>query len=165
MSKISPQRIPRKQWEELEWTLLTALRRLGLNERSSRLLRRLFTESEVVILARRIKVAERLLRGMTFEEIQDDLGVGLSTVRFVHEWLGDDLSKLRSLADSLQKDRAAKKRKSLKKSTYWEIDPYSFEGLRTRYPQYFPILNFLLGDPREKYEHDEEEYVPRRQED
>ena len=108
-------------------------------------------------------MAERLLRGMTFEEIEDDLGVGLSTIRFVHQWLGDDLERLRSLAASLEKDRAAKKRRSLKKSTYWEIDPHSLDGLRSRYPQHFPLLNFLLGDPREKYELDEEEYVPRRE--
>lgn len=162
MSKINPQRLTRKHWQELEWTLLTALRRLGLPERNSQLLRRLLTESEVVILARRIKVAERLLRGMTFEEIEDDLGVGLSTIRFVHQWLGDDLEPLRSLTASLQKDRGAKKSRSLKKSTYWEIDPQSFDGLRMRYPQHFPILNFLLGDPRAKYEAEEEEDSPLR---
>jgi uncharacterized protein YerC len=160
MAKINPQRIQKKYWQELEWTVLTALRRLGLTDHSSALLRKLFTESEIVILARRIKVAERLLRGIPFEEIQKELGVGLSTIRFVHRWLGDDLQKLQSLVTSLEKDRAEKKNRSLKKSTYWEIDPHSFDGLRSRYPQYFPILNFLLGDPREKYQQ-EEEYSPR----
>lgn len=163
MAKINPQRIQKKYWQELEWTFRTALRRLGLHERNSQLLRTLFTESEVVILARRIKVAERLLCGIPFEAIQKELGVGLSTIRFVHRWLGEDLEQLRSLATSLGKDRSSKKKHSLKKSTYWEIDPHSFDGLRSHHPQWFPILNFLLGDPREKYESEEEEYAPEKE--
>lgn len=155
MAKIDPRRLSKKHREELEWTFLTALQRLGLAAKNRQLLRAMFTDSEVVMFARRIKVAEHLLRGLSYEEIEQNLQVGLSTIRFVHQWLGEDLERLRGLAASLQKDRGTKKGQSLKKSTYWEIDPYSFDGMRARYPQYFPLLNLLLGDPREKYEHDE----------
>lgn len=155
MGKLDPRMMKRKEREELEWTLLRALHRLGLGEKQQRLLRGIFTESEAVMLARRVKIAEALMKGKTFEEIEDELHVGLATIRFVDRWLGEDLEQLQSIIASLGKDRAEKRRRSLKKSTYWEIDPLSFDGLRARYPQYFPLLNFLLGDPREKYEHKE----------
>lgn len=156
MAKLDPRRLPRKYRDELEWTFLAALHRLGLNRKSQKLLRGLLTDGEVIMLARRMKVADRLLGGMPFEEIKRELHVGLATIRFVHQFLEDDFDTMRSLVTSLQHERAKKKNRSLKKGTYWEIDPQSFDGLRARYPQYFPILNFFLGDPREKHEPDEE---------
>lgn len=114
------------------------------------------------MFARRIKVAERLLIGMPFEDIERELHVGLATIRFVYRMLGEDLDRLQSLLKSLQRERAKKKNSSLKRATYWEIDPQSIDGLRVRFPQLFPIVNFLLGDPREKYESDEEILPPSR---
>ncbi|HLD26162.1 MAG TPA: Trp family transcriptional regulator [Candidatus Andersenbacteria bacterium] len=52
-------------------------------------LERLLTESELVMLARRLAVAELLTHGRTYEQIQRKLKVGVSTIRGVDRWLTD----------------------------------------------------------------------------
>lgn len=47
----------------------------------------LLSESEAIMLARRIKIAQRLLQGVEYEEIQKELHVGRSTIASVHQWL------------------------------------------------------------------------------
>lgn len=47
----------------------------------------LLSESEAIMLARRIKIAQRLLQGVDYGEIQSELHVGRSTIASVHQWL------------------------------------------------------------------------------
>ena len=52
-------------------------------------LQRLLTESEIVVLARRLQIAELLVGGLTYEQIQHKLNVGVATIRGVDRWLTD----------------------------------------------------------------------------
>ena len=50
---------------------------------------RLLTESELVMLMRRWEVAELLVGGRTYEQIERKLGAGRSTIAGVDRWLTD----------------------------------------------------------------------------
>ena len=52
-------------------------------------LTRLLTESEMVMLMRRWEIAEMLVGGLTYEQIQKKLRVGKSTIGGVDRWLTD----------------------------------------------------------------------------
>lgn len=54
-------------------------------------LRDLLTESERIMLGRRILIAKMLLEGDTFADIIDELGVGKDTVNRVEHWLQDQM--------------------------------------------------------------------------
>jgi uncharacterized protein YerC len=54
-------------------------------------LRDLLTESERIMLGRRILIAQKLLKGETHRSIETQMGVGKDTVWRVQRWLHDQL--------------------------------------------------------------------------
>jgi uncharacterized protein YerC len=56
-----------------------------------RFLRDLLTESERIMLGRRILIARLLLTGATYDEIHARLGAGHGTIRNVDRWLSDQM--------------------------------------------------------------------------
>src|SRR5688572_12820954 len=69
--------------DELSTTLLTIKSKKTMRE----FLQRLLTSSEQVMLARRIDVAKYLIQGHSYKSIRRELGVGMSTIQAVHQWL------------------------------------------------------------------------------
>ncbi len=57
--------------------------------------RNFLTDSEKIILARRLKLAKMLLQGLTSTQVRRKLGVGVSTVQFVQNWIKDELAERR----------------------------------------------------------------------
>jgi len=47
----------------------------------------LLTPSEMLMVARRIRIAQRLLEGETYDTIQEELGVGTLTIAKTEKWL------------------------------------------------------------------------------
>jgi TrpR-related protein YerC/YecD len=87
MPRYNPYKLsPRKRKELLDdFFAMVAL--LEDKIEAERFLKDLLSESEAVMLARRIQVAKLLLKGFTFEQIRQRLGVGPTTVASVHKWL------------------------------------------------------------------------------
>jgi len=52
-------------------------------------LRDLLTESERIMLGRRILIARLLLQNETYDSIRDGTGAGYATIERVHKWLKD----------------------------------------------------------------------------
>jgi uncharacterized protein YerC len=48
---------------------------------------RLLTRSEIVMLGRRLQIAEKLLQGWSYQKIRDKFKVGLATIKSVDNWL------------------------------------------------------------------------------
>lgn len=48
---------------------------------------RLLTHSEVVMLGRRLQIAEALIHGYSYQSIRDELKVGFPTIRSIDSWL------------------------------------------------------------------------------
>lgn len=105
-------------------------------------LKDLLSESEAIMLARRIQVAKKLLAGITFEEIKKQLKVGFSTINNVQYWL---MGGFGGYLTTLQKDLAEeiKKEKNRIRGINETNDPFSFEAVRKKYPLHFLLFNIF----------------------
>ena len=126
-------------------TLYTAISSLKSREEVKRFLRDLLTESERLMMGRRIIVAQRLLEDKSYIEIKQELGVGMDTIIRVHRWLEDDVDGYEKVVKKLEKIFESRQEKIDK--AY--LDPFSFEGLRKRYPLHFFLFN-LFDDLNKK---------------
>jgi TrpR-related protein YerC/YecD len=79
---------PKKQREYLD-RLAVIVAHIRKKEDARFFLERLLTESEVIMLVRRLQIAELLVDGRTYEQIQRKLGVSMSTIRGVDRWLSE----------------------------------------------------------------------------
>lgn len=119
---------------------MAAWRKFGMENDGIEFFKQLLTESEVVMLGRRMQIARLLLRGFSFPKIARELKVGTSTIRGVHRWLRKRWPEYRLLLASLP-------------TKYTEMPPYEgvFLGeLRRKYPGKMVLLDLLLGDPLER---------------
>ena len=100
-------------------------------------LKDLLTESERVMLGRRILVARMLLAGDTQRDIVERLGVGFGTVANVQKWLEDSMPGYEHALEGLEKEYADRKDK---------LSPEdSLRRLKKKYP-----LHFLLFPGKKK---------------
>ncbi|MEK7136958.1 MAG: Trp family transcriptional regulator [Patescibacteria group bacterium] len=144
MAKVQHRQLKKSELEVLRQELFETLQKLGVKEKGREFLDDLLTESEKVMLARRIQIAKRLLLGEAFEEIARSLHVGMATIQAVDRWLQRKFDRYRSDLPPLMKTK--------RRVPIGHLDPHSMRGIRARYPVHFGIINFLLGDPREEFE-------------
>lgn len=95
-------------------------------------LRDLLTESERIMLGRRILIARLLLSGATYDEVYLRLGAGHGTIRNVDRWLSDQVPGYEDAIAKMEEEfgRREFKRKYAKSMLF---------RLKKRYP-----LHFLL---------------------
>lgn len=111
--------------------LYSAAGSLRGREATKLFLRDLLTESERIMLGRRILIAHKLLAGVSTRTIADELGVGLDTIWRVEKWLSDQLPGYEQALSGMEKEFSKRKRKTENK--------IHFARLKKRYP-----LHFLL---------------------
>jgi TrpR-related protein YerC/YecD len=88
----------------------------------------LLTANEVAMISKRLKIAEMILDGFSYEEIIENLKVGSSTVARVQEWLnisGDGYRQ--AVEDTRGKD-------IIKES---DKDRNNFSNIKKKYPMYY----------------------------
>ena len=112
----------------------------GISKKGKELLMGLLTESELVMLGRRMQIARMLMQKKSHSEIQRELHVGFITIQAIEQWLEKKLPGYHRSAYVSKKGR--------RPSDYVPTDPFSFRALRRRYPMEFLLINLLLGDPR-----------------
>jgi uncharacterized protein YerC len=107
-------------------------------------LRDLLTESERIMLGRRIWIARLLLSGFNEKEIVQKLKVSIETVYRVKRWLKDQFKGYEKAIEELEKemDKRALKREA-------SADPYSLTALKRKYPLHF--LFFPTPKPKKTY--------------
>jgi uncharacterized protein YerC len=95
-------------------------------------MRDLLTESERLMLGRRILIARLLLSGETYENICSRMGTSAATIRNVHRWLTDQMPGYEAAIAGLEEELGKRdfKRKYAKSALF---------RLKKRYP-----LHFLL---------------------
>ncbi len=92
MPKILSHNIPRETKKELLKEFYDFIYTLD-REETEDFFHDFLTSSEKIILARRLRVAKMLLQGSTPTQIRKKLGVGVSTVQFVQNWISDELEE------------------------------------------------------------------------
>lgn len=129
---------------ELVETLLTIRDADGMRQ----FLQRLLTDSEIFMLARRLRIAEKLIEGKSYAKIRQDLGVGISTIQSVDNWLEEAVRNYHDLrAEKRFQELIDKKRRQ--RLEYGDM-PDSFRGIRHRYGGAFLLLNLILDKPPSK---------------
>lgn len=93
----------------------------------------LLTPSESTMIIYRIAIAKKLLQGMTYDEIREELQVGLNTVTSVSRWLNDGFG---GYMKELQKAKNQKERRKVFPKEVWE-------KLKQNHPTHFMVFNLL----------------------
>ncbi|MDE2079099.1 MAG: helix-turn-helix domain-containing protein [Patescibacteria group bacterium] len=104
-------------------------------------LRDLLTESERIMLGRRIRIARLILEGYTYGEIAAALNVGHDTVYRVHRWLSDQMPGYEKAVAGWKQALEKRGRKALQRTI--------FKKLKQKYPLHFLFWNFA-GTSRKK---------------
>lgn len=101
-------------------------------------LRDVLTESERIMIGRRILIARMLIEGCTHRYIAEGLRVGLDTVSRIDRWLQDEFPGLEKAIDGLRKEKDDRywKSKAGQRELYAKSALYR---LKKKYP-----LHFLL---------------------
>ena len=142
MGKVSPRKLPQIRQQELEEELLKALREI-IRKKDSQLLLVLLTQTEQMMVARRVQVAKRLLAGWTIREIRRDLSVGQATVEAVEKWLRQQFMEYRDVLPSLYVEL---RKQDQERRRAQPVVQYTFRWLRRKYPLHFLLFNLLLND-------------------
>ena len=107
-------------------------------------LRDVLTESERIMLGRRIWIARLLLRRYKYDEIAEKLGVGYATVYRVERWLNDQFPGYEKAVAGIEKemdDRAIRRE--------GKENPCSYAALKRKYPLHF--IFFPKPKPKSYY--------------
>lgn len=105
-------------------------------------LKDLLTESERIMLGRRILIAQGLLEGQSSRTISEEMGVGLDTVGKVERWLQDQMPGYEKAITGMNRafDERLKKTESKK----------NWQNLKRKYPLHFLLFN--IADKLKKKE-------------
>ena len=137
--KIRPRKIESKERMKYLDALYTAIESLKSREEVKSFLRDLLTESERIMIGRRIIIAQRLLQDQSYDQIMKEMRVGPDTIMRVHRWLEDDNWGYEKVIKNLEK--VFESRFKSKDKEYY--DPLSFKGLKRRYPLHFLLFNLF----------------------
>ncbi|MFH1565190.1 MAG: Trp family transcriptional regulator [bacterium] len=140
MVKVNPRRITntdRMKYLDLLWTSIATLKS---RDEVKNFFKDLLSESESIMLSRRIMIAKYLLEGLTYDEIKVRLKVGDGNIAKIHDWLVSGLGgyekAIKEFNETLDK-RGVNKIPS---------SPLSFDWLRKKYPLHFLLFNLFLDE-------------------
>lgn len=108
-------------------------------------LRDLLTDSERIMLGRRITIAQMITAGKTHEEIVDVLHVGYDTIARVHRWLRDDVPGYEMALAKLREE--LNKREGKRAYAQMQNDP-TLAGMFARLKKQYPVYFLLFPTPK-----------------
>jgi len=99
----------------------------------------LLTDTELIMLARRIYIAGLLLQGDSYIDIKEKTHAGTGTIAHVQRWLDQDKTKCTKqvIKNFEKKLRTQESRK------YAPDDQFSFVALKKKYPLHFLLFNIF----------------------
>ncbi len=117
---------------------------VGLAEKEKKVssfLADILTESEKIMLGRRILIAKRLLERQPYEKIAREVGVGLDTVFRVNKWLG---GRHKGYEKAVEKIKRVISSGPKRKSGFLDYYPTSgMAELKRRYRSYYWLSDLL----------------------
>lgn len=119
-----------KERKEIIHDLCRSLSTLNSTEEVADALLDLLTPKEIETIAKRLQIAELLLKGIEYQNIRDLLKVGYSTIARVNTWLnlsGKGFKMMLSRKKSLEPTVSDKEK----------YDPFSWHNVKRRYSLYF----------------------------
>lgn len=120
-------KLSKEEQQSLVFDLVHALVQAQSVSDAALLLQDLLTKSEMKMLAKRLRIAKLLLAGMTYEQIEEDLYVGHSTVAKIAAWLAERGDGFRKVIEKLPKKKDEEK---------WH-ERSEWDSFKRRYSLYF----------------------------
>ncbi|OGN13566.1 MAG: hypothetical protein A3C71_02655 [Candidatus Yanofskybacteria bacterium RIFCSPHIGHO2_02_FULL_43_15c] len=138
--KVRPRKIKEKDRIKYLDALYTAITVVHSREEVKKFLRDLLTESERIMIGRRILIAQKLLDGESYNQIIKEMGVGMDTIGRVAHWLDDQSDGYERAVKEMKKDfgKRFKKNESTLKNTLT-----MFGAVKRKYPWHFLFWNIL----------------------
>ena len=137
--KVKKDNLSDKERTETLDALYTAAAAIHGRDAMKLFLRDLLTESERLMLGRRIIIARALLNGEEIDDIAERMRVGYDTIYRIRRWLVDQLPGYEKALEGLEKEYESRERK------YSKPKMGTMAYLKKKYP-----LHFLLF-PSPKY--------------
>ena len=100
-------------------------------------LRDLLTESERIMLGRRIVIARMLVAGYTYRDIAARLGVGTDTVQRVQKQLYDQVPGYEEALRGMERESERRRLRRIYADESW---PGSVARLKAKYPMHFLLI-------------------------
>lgn len=127
--------------------LWTSISQLKTREETKRFFKDLLSESEAIMLARRIEIAKRLIEGESYDSIAQDLKVGKDTIGRVQRWLVSGFGGYEKAVNGFKKELDRRFSKSARRD---KSEPYSFNWIKQKYPLHFLLFNLLASSKNTK---------------
>ena len=128
MAKYS--RISNKEKEKLLEEFCEALSVLKTPQEIMNFITDLLTRQEIIMLAKRIKIAKFLIEGKNYRDIENLLKVGHGTVARVTQWLLEAGEGFRIITERTKKEKP-------KPLSSWDLAMRDWRRLRRTHPLYF----------------------------
>ncbi|MCK4891339.1 MAG: hypothetical protein KAS78_01590 [Candidatus Pacebacteria bacterium] len=143
MSRVNPRALDSNSKMKYLDLLWTSIAQLETREETKHFFKDLLSESEAIMLARRIEVAKRLIEGESYGKIAIDLKVGTDTISRVQQWLTSGYGGYEKAVAGFSKklDQRLNKYSKTKKEP-----PYTFGWIKQKYPLHFLIFNLLSNN-------------------
>lgn len=135
--KVRSKHLSDKDRMETLDTLYTAASTVRGRDAMKLFLRDLLTESERIMLGRRIIVARRLLAGDGYDDIEASLRVGRDTISRIQRWLSDQLPGYEQAVRDMEKEFEKREKRREQKTLYATSAIYR---LKKKYPLYFLLF-------------------------
>lgn len=139
MPRSRPQLMPKQERNKLLREFWTTLALMESLEEIQNFFRDLLSETEAIMLARRLKIARLIYAGYSYDEIEKELHTSATTIASVHAWLdggfGGYINGIAKLQKELERQQMLHDKKEKAK------EPFSFERLKQKYPLHFLLFN------------------------
>ena len=145
MPRKQPNTVTNTEQKELVGEFCRTIATLKDADQVERFFTDLLSDTEILMLARRIRIARLLLEGNSYTKIADTIGASPNTVANVHRWLQKDVADFSALEKQLAAEIKRTGQKTSphqnKKKQYHASN--TFEGMKERYPMHFLLFNLF----------------------
>ncbi|MCD5382454.1 MAG: Trp family transcriptional regulator [Candidatus Pacebacteria bacterium] len=139
--RVRTKDLTKKQKDRIFTALETAAGTVKSSTGSKKLIEDLLTESEKIMIGRRILIARELIAGSTYDAIVDEYGVGKDTITRIAQWLEEQLPEHKKVTTEVRKDvmqkHGSKNKQDFDKELYATSALYR---LKKKYPMHFLLF-------------------------
>lgn len=146
MPRVNPRKLSSKDKMKYLDILWTSIAELKSRDEVKNFFKDLLSESESIMLARRILIAKYLLEDKTYDQIHNRMKVGFDTIARVHNWLISGFGGYENSVKKFEKVLYNRLKRVSRASKI--VEPFSFNWLKRKYPLHFLLFN-IIDDVKE----------------
>src|SRR3989344_9427596 len=148
MPRVQPKSLSREELNDFFEEFWIMVASLETKDEVRNFFRDLLSETEALMLARRIRIAKLLLKGISYEDITKAIHASEGTIAQVHRWLQSGSGGYKVGLPRLE--QILEKRMKTKEKEHEQMIPYSFAWLKRRYPLHFLLFNLFDRDNNDR---------------